>query len=266
MGLTALLRNLRNMAKDGYLVQGSEAVKTVRNRLLNETDIRRSRIHPAHVFLAKFNAENIPVAIQNALEETFFASFGNVEPTNLNLMLALDVSGSMSGGGYSFHYGREARTPTPREWSALQAMVTARVEPFAEFRAFSNTFMPLNITARDSMEDVLRKISGLPFQGTDCSLPMLFARAEKAKFDGFAVYTDNETWARGTTYKGVRSSGNAMQELRAYRQSSGINAKLAVVGITSTQFSIADPNDRGSLDFVGFDADAPAIMADFFRG
>ena len=42
-------------------------------------------------------------------------------------------------------------------------------------------------------------------------------------------------------------------------------AKLVVVGLTATEFTIADPNDAGTLDVVGFDAAAPAVMGDFAR-
>jgi 60 kDa SS-A/Ro ribonucleoprotein len=50
-----------------------------------------------------------------------------------------------------------------------------------------------------------------------------------------------------------------------YRQATGINANLIVVGMTATQFTIADPNDAGMLDVAGFDASCPAVMADFVR-
>jgi 60 kDa SS-A/Ro ribonucleoprotein len=35
--------------------------------------------------------------------------------------------------------------------------------------------------------------------------------------------------------------------------------------MVSNGFSIADPNDAGMLDVVGFDAAAPAVIADFIR-
>lgn len=273
MGLTALLRNLRNMHKDGYLTQGSDAVRLVRERLLNEEQLRRARIHPAHVFAAKKMATEIPAPIKDALEEAFYLSFGNVTPTNKRIMLAIDVSGSMDGGYYG--YGSEAKVPlaTPREWSALMAMVTARVEPYAEFRAFSHELRRIDITAKDSLDTVISKMRAIPMGGTDCSLPMFTARHANEKFDAFCVYTDNETWARGSSYGYMfssrfnsqpRSSGSPMEELRKYRQSSGIHdAKLAVVGITATEFTIADPNDFNTLDVVGMSADAPAVISDF---
>jgi 60 kDa SS-A/Ro ribonucleoprotein len=39
-----------------------------------------------------------------------------------------------------------------------------------------------------------------------------------------------------------------------------------VVGMTATNFSIADPNDPGSLDVAGFDSAVPQLITDFSRG
>ncbi len=86
-------------------------------------------------------------------------------------------------------------------------------------------------------------------------MPMLWAMEQKVQADAFVIYTDSETWA-----------GNQMhpaQALQAYRRQTGIPAKLVVVGMTSNGFSIADPNDAGMLDVVGFDAAAPRLIADF---
>ena len=41
---------------------------------------------------------------------------------------------------------------------------------------------------------------------------------------------------------------------------------FAVVGMTSNGFTLADPNDRGMLDVVGFDTSVPQRwIADFVR-
>ena len=53
--------------------------------------------------------------------------------------------------------------------------------------------------------------------------------------------------------------------LRNYRGEFVADAKAVVVGLTSNGFTIADPNDRGMLDVVGFDTSAPAVIADFVR-
>jgi len=46
----------------------------------------------------------------------------------------------------------------------------------------------------------------------------------------------------------------------------GIDAKLVVVGMTATNVTIADPNDKGMLDVVGFDTSAPNVMSEFVLG
>lgn len=61
------------------------------------------------------------------------------------------------------------------------------------------------------------------------------------------------------------SSGHVCQELDAYRQATGRAAKLAVFGLAQTEFTVADPDDPGQMDFVGFDATAPTLLADFAR-
>jgi 60 kDa SS-A/Ro ribonucleoprotein len=80
---------------------------------------------------------------------------------------------------------------------------------------------------------------------------------EKLDVDAFCVFTDSETWAGK-----VHSS----EALKQYRRKTGIAAKLVVVGMTATEISIADPNDAGSMDVVGFDTATPAVLADFVRG
>ena len=44
------------------------------------------------------------------------------------------------------------------------------------------------------------------------------------------------------------------------------HAKLIVVGMQSNGFTIADPNDKGMLDVVGFDSAAPQVMSLFAEG
>jgi 60 kDa SS-A/Ro ribonucleoprotein len=100
-------------------------------------------------------------------------------------------------------------------------------------------------------------VSNLPFGGTDCALPMLYAQALSREIDTFVIYTDSETWAGDV---------HPTQGIRDYRAASGIDARLIVVGMVSNGFSIADPSDPGMLDVVGFDTATPQLISDFARG
>lgn len=85
---------------------------------------------------------------------------------------------------------------------------------------------------------------------------MRWAITNRIDVDVFCVYTDPDTWS------GVVQPA---QVLREYREKTGIPAKLVVVGMVSSGFSIADPDDAGMLDAVGFDTGAPAVIAEFAR-
>jgi 60 kDa SS-A/Ro ribonucleoprotein len=112
------------------------------------------------------------------------------------------------------------------------------------------------LSPRMRLDDVIKRIQAIPAGGTDCALPMVWARRQKLQVGGFVTYTDCETWA---------GEIHPSQALRLYRDEFVPDAKAVVVGMTSNGFTLADPNDRGMLDVVGFDTTAPAIISDFVR-
>lgn len=282
MPQTALIRNLGKMTAVGLLQPMSEASRKVARQLVDAGRLRKARVHPVTLLSAlkvyeqghgeraqrRANALSwAPVReVVDALNEAFYLAFQAIEPTGKKHLLALDVSGSMTAGAIAGVPGL-----TPRVASAAMAMATARVEPEYAVVAFAsgtglsgamsangvNGLTPVSLSPRQRLDDVLKATDALPFGGTDCSLPMIWAQKNRVEVDSFVVYTDNETWA-GTVHP--------FQALRDYRQAMGRPAKLVVVGMTATRFTIADPSDPGMLDVVGFDAAAPRVMADFSRG
>jgi len=281
MPMTALIRNLATMTRVGVLAPGSDGTAKAVAQLGDAERIRRARVHPIAVLAAlrtyasgrgaRGRGEWNPVReIVDALDAAFYTAFGNVEPTGKRLLLALDVSGSMTSGWVGGAPGL-----TPRDASAALALVTAATEPHYETVGFfagkggwkSHTksqwgfgeqgLTPLPISPRQRLDDVVKTMSDLPFGGTDCSLPMLYAQAHEREVDAFVIYTDSETWAGDL---------HPVQALRDYRQASGIDARLVVVGMVSNGFTIADPADPGMLDVVGFDTATPQLISDFVRG
>jgi 60 kDa SS-A/Ro ribonucleoprotein len=275
MPLTAMIRNLAKMTTVELLKPLSSATATVCRRLGDSAYIRKARVHPLAILLAgstysrghglKGKLKWTPVpALVDALDGAFDLAFANVEPTGRRLFLALDVSGSMGG---SFLSGTSI---SAREASAAMGVVTARTEPHYHISAFTAsksgfggqwgggdpTLTPIPIGKRSRLAETMAAAAALEMGGTDCSLPMRNAIQQKLEVDTFVIYTDSETWAGPI---------HPIQALRQYRDKTGIAAKLIVVGMVSNGFSIADPDDAGMLDVVGFDASAPAVMADFAR-
>lgn len=262
MPVGATIRNLNKMTAVGLLSPMSEATQLVVKRLHDEAALIKQRLHPIKVLIALKQYEaghgdkgsltwTPNQAVVSALDDAFYLAFKAIEPANKRTMIGLDISGSMTGAacmGAPF---------TARVGSAAMAMVTVRTEPVHYVSGFHNTFLPLKITPKMSLAEVIRYINTLGFGGTDCALPMIEALKQKIPVDTFIIYTDNETYA---------GRGHPFQALKEYRQKMGIPARLVVVGMSSTGFSIADPSDSGMLDMVGFDSSAPGILADFSAG
>lgn len=283
----ALIRNLGNMTKCGLLTNTSEATALAVARMTDMTQLRKARIHPLKVITAlKFYEQGgaagkralagdkdalfSPVRkVVDALDDAFYLSFGAVEPTGKRLILALDVSGSM---GSPLN-----KSPlTCREACAVLAMVTARVEADYTVLGFSSGgthkmtgrgsqwgahydqgISELAVSPRQRLDDVVRYMEKLPFGGTDCALPALWAAQQKDPYDGIFIYTDNETWA---------GSVHPSQALRDYRQKIARPVRQVVVGMVATSFTIADPKDPLQLDVVGFDLNTPSALSQFVRG
>jgi 60 kDa SS-A/Ro ribonucleoprotein len=281
MPMTAAIRNLATMTRVGVLSPGSEGTAKVVAQLGDGERIRRARVHPIALLAAlrtyaagrgaRGRHEWSPVSeVVDALDAAFYAAFGNVESSGKRILLALDVSGSMT-------FGCVAGVPamTPRDASAALALVTAATEPRCEIVGFfagkrgwvggkqrqwydgQDGITPLSISPRQRLDDAVKAVSDLPFGGTDCALPMLYAQAREREVDAFVILTDSETWAGDV---------HPAQALQDYRRASGIDARLVVVGMVSNGFSIADPTDPGMLDVVGFDTATPQLISDFARG
>ena len=278
----ALLRNVVRLARIGAF-NDLQFSADYAAKLTDVEMIRKTRLHPINYLnalvtytegqvsrrdvgwygVARRNPIdwNISSVIVDALNEGFHLSFKSVEPARKRTLLAIDVSGSMA----SMANGIDLSCA---QVSAAMAMTIARTEPAHEIRGFTSAngrnyynrgseLTDLGISARTQLNTAMKNVQKNNFGGTDCALPMVWATENNVEIDTFVVITDNETWA-----------GNIQpfQALKKYRDKTGIDARLAVFGVSATPFTIADPRDRGMMDFVGFDNNAPKVLADFSAG
>ena len=270
MGLTALIRNLGKLSSIGVMASRRQEIVAM---LGNEKQIRDSKVHPFAVLVAmkvfskgagELGSMTWPVDsyIVTALSNMFIKSFGNIPKTGKRIMVALDVSGSMSG---AFCAG--STSVSCRDGSVAMAMATVLAErdengqlsPNTHVYSFTTTFK--NVTGAFStpgltLDQAIRATNDV-FGGTDCALPMKHATDHRIPIDAFIVYTDSETYAP-TIHPQVA--------LEQYRKTMGIDAKLVVVGMASNCLSIADPKDKNTLNLAGFDTSTPTIMSMFING
>lgn len=264
MPMTAMIRNLGNLSKCGLVAPMSNAAREVVKKLGDVEALKKARVHPIQILIAQMTYDSghgvrgkgewtVVPQVTDALDGTYYAAFDFVEPTGKRFYLGMDISGSMFSGVVAGVQGL-----TPAIASGAMAMVTVKTEPWFYSAGFTGQMEKISLSKKQRLDDVVRIMHNMQSRmgSTDCALPMIDAMDKRLPVDVFAVYTDSETW-----YGGV----HPMRALQDYRQKMGIAAKLVVVGMVGNHFTIADPNDAGTMDVVGFDTATPTLIADFAR-
>lgn len=286
----ALVRNITRLARiDAF--KDMVFAREYADKLTDEEMIRKTKLHPFNYLNALivhehgqiprrptrdrvlYGADGIPrvkdwnsvPVILDALNAGFYAAFKHVEPSGKRISINLDVSGSMKAPASGLDM-------SCAQAGAAMAMSIARSEPYYQVNGFSDgttgrgalyrtynkqVLTDLGISPGMNLTQVLNKTRDHNFGRTDCALPMVLAQQGRTEVDTFVVITDNETWF-GNVHPHIA--------LREYRQAMGIDAKLIVVAMTATEFTIADPKDAGMLDVVGMDASVPKLISEFAKG
>lgn len=265
----ALVRNVTRLARMGAFDDMVFAADYAA-RLADAKMIEKTRLHPINFLNAVVVHQEGQVDRRNqgywsygrnkdwktngkildALNEGFHLSFKTVEPANKRTLVATDVSGSMSQNAIGLDL-------SCAQVSAAVAMTVARTEPYSDIVGFASSITDLGITGKTSLSSAMQKVQQWNFGSTNPTAAIEYASRNKILIDTFVIITDNETNC---------GRQKPFQALKQYRQKFGIDARLAVLGVASTDFTIADPTDRGMMDFVGFDSNAPKALADFSAG
>jgi hypothetical protein len=266
MPLEALLRNLGKMTQNGV---AGDKYKEIVARMSDQTAILKARIHPIKVLVASKVYKNghgdlgslswVPNSfIVNAFTQLFQLSYGTITPTGQSIMVAVDVSGSMSSAVLG------SKVLTCRDASIAMALLYLETEKNVSVVGFSAGLTDMSgpssrnqLRRGMTIDQGLAATNGMAFSSTDCVLPILHAIKHNLKFDAFIVLTDNETYA---------PNEHPQSALVRYRQLMGTETKLIVIGMTGNCFTIVDPNDRKTLNLAGFDTSTPEIASMFLRG
>jgi hypothetical protein len=265
MPMEALLRNLGKLTQIGVV---ADKYKEIAARFSNQDEILKARIHPIKVLVAYKVYKNghgdlgslvwTPnMFVMVAMTQLFKLSYGTITPTGQRIMVALDVSGSMSSPVLG------SKILNCRDASVAMALLYLETEKNVNVVAFSAGLTDLCAPSRNQLtrgmtiDQALSVTNGMAFSNTDCVLPIKHAIEKNLQVDAFIVLTDNETYA---------PNEHPQSALVRYRVLTGIQAKLIVIGMTGNCFTIADPTDKNTLNLAGFDTSTPEIASMFLRG
>lgn len=254
MPYEALIRSLNKITQVGLIEMfgQNDWIK----RITDPELIRKSRIHPMRLFVAwkqyqagegdKGSLTWTPNGkITGALEKAFMLSFANVEPSEKNVMVAIDVSGSMTSYGVAGIYNT-----MPWELGAALALVYLKANPKSALMLFNTSAQMVSEAHADmtlnEMIGVIKRHSG---GGTDCAAPFQYIQKHNLPVDGVLMVTDSETW------HGHQHVTQAKGSIRFFN-----------VQTTASRASLNDPEDAGWYEVAGFSADTIKIAELFFAG
>lgn len=271
----AMIRNIARLGKNGafednfhegklQVISGDEFTDIVVNALTNEKKIKRSRIHPMDflktIAVIGDGSEGVPHEVITALHTGYELSFVNVKDIDASALIGMDVSGSMSAlvndprGGWGWGWGDQGGLSCAKAGASLIQVIMEAMRK-TRVMAFSHKFLELPITKQMSLNEVHHKVQGLNFGSTDCALPMQYALNKGLEVDAFFVITDNETWY---------GDQHPFEALKEYRNKVNPKARLFVIALSGTEFTIADPDDPLSYDIAGFDSSMMKIVEESF--
>lgn len=280
MPINAMLQNLGRLTAYGVL-NSWDNQNFVENAITDSQRLRYGRVHPVVVLkhlqdykLGRHTRGILkwsPIAkIAGAIETAFYESFNYVQPIGKNILIGLDVSGSM---GLNI---TGSLNLTAREASVVMAMSYLRKESNIILTSFSSpnyrsygygrridNYSDVdygieyvsNITKHTSLNEAVSIVQNMRFGATQLSLPMMLATRDNLDIDVFMIFTDSELNTGGI---------HPHEALNRYRQKANKpRAALIVNGMIANDISIADPSDRYSLDVAGFDTAVPNIIREF---
>jgi len=261
MNLNTALRH--NVLKD------SEMLKLITDRIGNREQVRASRNFPYQLLQAWRNIDkDMPVEIKFALQDAMEHATENVPEIPGNIVIALDISGSMQIEFMKRKDGKPSLI-SALDVAALFAAVLMRKNPRAILLPFHQMLIPHHgLNPRDTITTLIDNIKRLPSGGTDCSLPLLWLNGINDKrqaitgIDTVIYLSDYESWA--DQLENQRMPGTGMMEQWQMLKQRNPKAKLVCIDMTPKPHQQAT-NGEDRLNVGGFNDQVFKVVAEFLK-
>lgn len=197
MGWQALRMNLNTLARNGaFAVEGT--AELVAARLSDEAALAKARVLP-YQLMASLGAvgEGVPLRVQAALETALEAALANVPAVPGRVVVAPDVSGSMSSPVTGYRKGASSKVRCI-DVAALVAAAILRRNASARLLPFEVGVVPLALDPFARVAVNAAKLAGIGGGGTNVSAPLALLNREKAAADLVVIVSDNESWIDAT--------------------------------------------------------------------
>lgn len=193
-GWMMLRMNLNTFQRHGVF-KDAGVVRRLADKLRNREEISRARAFPYQLLTAYQNTTDVPVELREALQDAMEIAVENTPIFGGKLVIALDVSGSMSSASVTGKGAGHSSVTKAIDVAALYGScvlrknTTALVLPF-DTRIHSTS----SLNPRDSVMTNAQKLRKFGGGGTNCGLAMEHLIDNNIQADGVLFVSDNESW------------------------------------------------------------------------
>jgi len=243
----SLRQNLNHFARHGVF-DDAYVLRKVVAKLTDVEAIRRARVFPYQLLTAFQATSKLPNAIGAALQDAMEIATRNVPTLQGEVVVAVDVSGSMASAVTGY---RKGATTTTRcvDVAALIAACIQRTHPDARVLPFDTDVRELRLNPRDSVMTQARQLAALCGGGTSVSAPLAHLNSIRAKVDLLVLVSDNESW-RDTR------SGGATETMRQWTTIKSRCPQAKLVCIDLQPVATSQTVERNDVLHVGGFSDA----------
>ncbi|MDR2981965.1 MAG: hypothetical protein LBV12_06920 [Puniceicoccales bacterium] len=254
-----LRMNLNTLARNGvFSLPGMSA--TIASRLRDANAIRAARVFPYQMLSAARHVDTaVPQEVQRVLEDAMEISVDNVPAIAGDVVICVDVSGSMESSITGYRKGATSKIRCV-DVAALIAAAVLRKNPQAHVIPFADDVVSVSLRTGATVLENTNRLAAALGGGTNCSAPLTRLNAQRAKADLIIYVSDNQSWvdARSTHCTAT------MQEWTKFKSR---NRRARMVCINLQPYGTAQAT--GSADILnigGFSDHVFQMIADFAQG
>jgi 60 kDa SS-A/Ro ribonucleoprotein len=252
--------NLNTFARHGVFEDLSLAGE-IANRLRNAESIQRARVFPYQLMVAFSQATaDVPADVRDALQDAMEIATRNVPEIDGQVYICPDVSGSMHSPVTGVRKGATSAVRCV-DVAALVAGCFLRSNRSAEAIPFKEAVVTdLSLNPRDSVITNAAKMTQIPPGGTNCSAPLAWLNARKAKGQLVVFVSDNQSWVDV-----AHGRGTATMEQWNIFKARNPSAKLVCIDLQPYGTAQAAENPD-VLNIGGFSDHVFDVIAEFAKG
>ena len=236
--------NLNTFQRHGVLAL-PKMRKLIADRLRNPELIAKARVFPYQLMTAyQAMSADMPAQIQSALHDAMELSVQNVPKLRGQVVVAPDVSGSMSGAVTGYRKGATTATRFVDVAGLVSAAVLRR-NPSATVLPFEVKVRETRLEPRDTIMTNARRLAEQWGGGTNCAAPLDWLLAKGRAPDLVIMVSDNQSWAHAA----YGNNGTAM--MQAWEKLKKRNPKAKLVCIDIAPYGTTQAKERDDVLNIG---------------